>query len=98
MRGWVLVDNLVAALPDHEQRGAALGRPATDDAQRQAVDRLDPRRQCLRQHRSRAARLDSGGRIGAAPRCNDRKEATPVDAAPFAVPATLMTVVPVSGT
>ena len=34
MRGWVLVDNLAAAPPGHAQRGAALGRPAADDAQR----------------------------------------------------------------
>ena len=73
MRGRVLVDNLAAALPDHAQRGAALGRPAADDAQRQAVDRPDPSRQSLRQHRSRAARLDPGGRIGAAPRRDDRR-------------------------
>ena len=42
MPGQVLVDNLAAALPDHVQHGAALGRPAADDAQRQAVDRPDP--------------------------------------------------------
>jgi hypothetical protein len=71
--GRVLVDNLAAALPDHAQHGAALGRPAADDAQRQAVDRPDPSRQSLRQHRSRAARLDPGGRIGAAPRRDDRR-------------------------
>ena len=34
MPGRVLVDNLAAALPDHAQHGAALGRPAADDAQR----------------------------------------------------------------
>jgi hypothetical protein len=67
--GRVLVDNLAAALPDHAQHGAALGRPAAGDAQQQA----DPSRQSLRQHRSRAARLDPGGRIGAAPRRDDRR-------------------------
>ena len=73
MPGRVLVDNLAAALPDHAQHGAALGRPAADDAQRQAVDRPDPSRQSLRQHRSRAARPGPGGRIGAAPRRDDRR-------------------------
>jgi hypothetical protein len=34
--GRVLVDNLAAALPDHAQHGAALGRPAAGDAQQQA--------------------------------------------------------------
>jgi hypothetical protein len=69
VRGRVLVDNLAAALQDHAQSGAALGRPAADDAQRQAVDRPNPSRQSLRQHRSRANRLDPGGRRrGSSPR------------------------------
>jgi hypothetical protein len=74
VRGRVLMDNLAAAaLPDHAQRGAALGRPAADDAQQQAVDRPDPSRQSLRQHRSRPLGWTLGGRIGATPCRDDRR-------------------------
>ena len=96
----MLVDNLAAALPDHAQHGAALGRPAADDAQRQAVDRPDTRVGDLfvnTGHRPLGWTLAAGSaRLLAAMIAG---EATPVDAAPFAVPATLMTGVPVvSGT
>ena len=96
MRGRVLVDNLAAALPDHVQSGAALGRPAAA---------VDVEQDNLRVgelfvntgHRPLGWTLAAGSaRLLAAMIAG---EATPVDAAPFAVPATLMTGVSVvSGT